>query len=166
MLFASQGFAQKQSRFVADALSKWMDNYTLAVVETMQEGKYKFKPVLDENTFGYQLINMTTNMFGISAKLIINTNPMLELKPYKDRYKNIAISKKEIIEHLRNAFDYVEENFAQMTNKTLEVDLDYWGEHSTKRKIVSLLNDHHIYQRGQLIMYLRLNDIVPPKYIG
>jgi uncharacterized damage-inducible protein DinB len=168
LLIASQGFAQKQSPFVADALSKWkgMKSYTLAVAEAMPEEKYNFKPVLEESTFGYQLIHMANNLYGISAELIRNTEPPLELMPYEDRIKNNTISKKEIIEHLRNAFDYVEATFAQMTDKTLEEELDYWGGHSTKRKIIFLLNDHQTHHRGQLIVYLRLNGIIPPKYIG
>ncbi|MCP9766593.1 DinB family protein [Lacihabitans sp. LS3-19] len=168
LIIASQGFAQKQSPFITDALSKWqgMKSYTLAVAEAMPEEKYNFKPVADENTFGFQLIHMANNMYGISSKLIRNTESPLDLKSFENRIKNNTISKKEIIEHLSNAFDYAEETFAQMTDKTLEEELDYWGGHSTKRKIVFLLNDHQTHHRGQLIVYLRLNGITPPKYIG
>ena len=163
-----QSFAQAQSPFITDALSKWqgMKSYTLAVAEAMPAEKYTYQPMPEESTFAFQLIHMANNMYGLSARLIRNTEPPLDLKVFENRVKNNTISKKEIMEHLSNAFDYAEETFAQMTDKTLEEELDFWGGHSTKRKIVFLLNDHQTHHRGQLIVYLRLNGISPPKYIG
>ena len=161
-------FAQTQSPFIKDALSKWkgMKSYTLQVAEVMPEEKYFYKLVDNENTFAFQLIHMANNMYGISSKLIRGTQAPLDLKIAENAVNNRKLSKKEIIEYISKAFDYTEETFAQMTDKTLEEELDYWGGHSTKRKIVFLLNDHQTHHRGQLIVYLRLNGIKPPKYIG
>lgn len=168
ILFSHSAFAQTTSLFINDALSKWkgMKSYTLAVAEAMPEEKYAYKPVEDENSFAYQLVHMANNMYGISSKLIRNEAAPIDLKSFETKVKENKISKKEIIEHLSNAFDYTAETFAQMTDKTLEEELDYWGGHSTKRKIVFLLNDHQTHHRGQLIVYLRLNRIKPPAYIG
>ncbi len=161
-------FAQNQSPFVADALSKWkgMKSYTMAVAEAMPEEKYSYKPVADENTFAFQLVHMANNMYFISSKLLKGTDSPIDLKVFESKVKEEKLTKKEIIKHLSDAFDYTEQTFASMTDKTLEEELDYWGGHSTKRKIVFLLNDHQTHHRGQLIVYLRLNGIKPPKYIG
>ena len=161
-------FAQNKSPFIQDALSKWkgMKSYTLEVAEKMPEVKYSYQPVSDESTFAFQLVHMANNMYSISSKLLRNTSSPVDLKSFETKVKENKISKKEIIEHLSNAFDYTSETFTLLTDKTLEEELDYWGGHSTKRKIVFLLNDHQTHHRGQLIVYLRLNGIVPPKYIG
>jgi uncharacterized damage-inducible protein DinB len=29
-----------------------------------------------------------------------------------------------------------------------------------------LMHDHHTHHRGQIIVYLRLNGLKPPKYVG
>ncbi len=161
-------FAQTQSTFIKDALSKWkgMKSYTLAVAEAMPEDKYYYKPVDEENTFAFQLVHMADNLYYISSKLIRDTESPIDLKIAEEKVNNKKLSKKEIIEYVGKAFDYAEETFAQMTDKDLEEEIDYWGGHSTKRKIVFLLNDHQTHHRGQLIVYLRLNGIKPPKYIG
>jgi uncharacterized damage-inducible protein DinB len=107
---------------------------------------------------------MANNMYFLSSKFIRNADMPVDSKAVE---KNITkMTKAEIIQYLAKAFDYTEATFAQMTDKTLEEELDYWGGHSTKRKIVFLLNDHQTHHRGQLIVYLRLNGIKPPKYIG
>jgi uncharacterized damage-inducible protein DinB len=158
--------AQNQSFFVKDALSKWkgMKEYTLAVAEAMPEEKYTYRPVKEEDSFGFQLVHMANNMYFLSSKFIRNADMPVDSKAVE---KNISkMTKAEIIQYLSKAFDYTEATFAQMTDKTLEEELDYWGGHSTKRKIVFLLNDHQTHHRGQLIVYLRLNGIKPPKYIG
>ena len=159
-------FSQTQSPFITDALSKWtgMKQYTLAVAELMPEEKYSFKPVKEEDTFGFQLIHMANNMYFLSSKFLRNTDSPVDLKAFEKKVS--SMSKAEIIDHLRKAFDYTQETFTLMTDKNLEEELDYWGGHSTRRKIVFLLNDHQTHHRGQLIVYLRLNNIKPPKYIG
>lgn len=166
LLLSLQGLAQHT--FVSDALSKWkgMKSYTIEVAEAMPEEKYSFKPVADENSFGFQLVHMAGNMYYLSAKFIRGVEPPVDLKAMYDKVNNNQLSKKEIITYLVQAFDYAETTIAQMTDKNLEEELDYWGGHSTKRKIVFLLNDHQTHHRGQLVVYLRLNDIKPPAYRG
>jgi uncharacterized damage-inducible protein DinB len=158
--------AQNQSPFVKDALSKWkgMKEYTLAVAENMPEEKYSYKPVKEEDTFAFQLIHMANNMYFLSSKFLRNTDSPVDTKAIEKKLS--TMSKAEIIQYLAKAFDYTAGTFALMNDNTLEEELDYWGGHSTKRKIVFLLNDHQTHHRGQLIVYLRLNGIKPPKYIG
>jgi uncharacterized damage-inducible protein DinB len=35
-----------------------------------------------------------------------------------------------------------------------------------KLQILNLLNDHQTHHRAQLIVYLRINGIKPPDYVG
>ena len=109
---------------------------------------------------------MAGNMYFLSAKLIRGIEPPVAINALLTKAAEGKMTKKEIIELVSNAFDYAEATIAQMTDKTLEEELDYWGGHSTKRKIVFLLNDHQTHHRGQLVVYLRLNGIKPPAYIG
>lgn len=153
--------------FIADVLSKWkgMKSYTLAVAELMPESNYAYKPVPDEFTFAEQQMHIAGNLYYISAKLIRGVEPPFSGKQLMEKIPQGA-SKKELIETLGKAFDYAGETFAQMTTKTVAEEIDYWGGHSTKRKIVLLLNDHQTHHRAQMIVYLRLNGIKPPAYIG
>mgnify|MGYP001810476157 CR=1 FL=1 len=166
-IISAAGFGQSKADFVSDALSKWkgMKSYTLAVAQAMPEEKYAYKPTADEMTFVHQLVHMAGNMYFLSAKLIRGIEPPVDINALLEK-ANQNISKKEAMDIISKAFDYTEETIAQMTDKTLEEELDYWGGHSTKRKIVFLLNDHQTHHRGQLIVYLRLNGIKPPAYIG
>lgn len=47
----------------------------------------------------------------------------------------------------------------------LEERLDYFGTDKTKRQVLLLLADHITHQRGQMLVYIRLNGLKPPRYI-
>ena len=43
--------------------------------------------------------------------------------------------------------------------------LDYFGLTRTKRQIFLLLTDHITHHRGQMLVYMRLKKLVPPRYV-
>jgi uncharacterized damage-inducible protein DinB len=43
--------------------------------------------------------------------------------------------------------------------------LDYLGIERTKRQIFLLLADHITHHRAQMLVYMRLNGLVPPRYV-
>jgi uncharacterized damage-inducible protein DinB len=164
----SVGFTNAQSSFKSDILEKWkgMKSYTLEVAAAMPEEKYNYKPTTDEPTFAYQLVHMAGNMHYLSAKLINNIEPSIDLTKMEKDAKLGILSKTEIVEIVSKAFDYVEKTIESQTESNLNETLNFWGGVASKRKILLLLNDHQTHHRGQLVVYLRLSGIVPPKYIG
>jgi uncharacterized damage-inducible protein DinB len=104
-------------------------------------------------------------MHYLSAKLINNIEPSIDLTKMEDAKLGI-LSKTEIVEIVSKAFDYVEKTIESQTESNLNETLNFWGGVASKRKILLLLNDHQTHHRGQLVVYLRLSGIVPPKYIG
>ena len=51
-------------------------------------------------------------------------------------------------------------------DKELKETLDFFAGPKSKLQILSLLQDHVTHHRGQLIVYLNLNEIEPPRYSG
>nr|WP_262481137.1 DinB family protein [Algibacter pectinivorans] len=43
--------------------------------------------------------------------------------------------------------------------------MDYFGADRTKRQILLLLADHITHHRGQMLVYMRLKGIKPPRYV-
>lgn len=160
--------ATGQNTFTSDALSKWkgMKSYTLAVAEAMPENKFNYKPVLEEKTFAEQLVHTANNIYELSSRFLRDTLSPVNMKSMEEKVKNNVLTKAEIIAYVSNAFDYGGESIGLLDAKKLEEVIKFWGGSATKRKIVLLLNDHQTHHRGQMIVYLRLNGIAPPAYIG
>ena len=142
-------------------LEKWENskNYLIEIAETMPEELYDFKPTERQMSFKEQLMHIKGNMEWLSYSYFT------EIK-YEKENLNMDMSKAETIIELEKSFD----NVIQIIEKTPDEDLtervDFFAGPKSKLQILNLMQDHVTHHRGQLIVYLNLNEVNPPKYIG
>jgi len=74
-------------------------------------------------------------------------------------------SKKEMIVTIDKTFNETIEFIKQFDTSEFNEKLDYFGLNRTKRQIFLLLADHISHHRGQMLVYMRLNGFVPPRYV-
>jgi uncharacterized damage-inducible protein DinB len=53
-----------------------------------------------------------------------------------------------------------------LTEKDLNEQVDFISGKMTRRRVLLLLTDHVTHHRGQLVVYLRMKNVEPPKYVG
>ena len=136
--------------------------YTLAVATAMPESTYGYKPAADEMTFGGQLLHMAQNITWLtSTHLTTNPNPLTEAD-----LKNSTASKAAVEEIVAKAFDYAIAAVHDFDPANLDESVKFFSGPLSKRQIMLLINDHQTHHRGQLVVYLRLNSIKPPDYVG
>jgi len=70
-----------------------------------------------------------------------------------------------MITKISETFDKTTEFISNYDPKRLEERVDYFGANRTKRQILLLLADHITHHRGQMLVYMRLNGLTPPKYV-
>jgi uncharacterized damage-inducible protein DinB len=112
------------------------------------------------------LIHSANNIYTLSSRFLRDTVSPVNMKSMEEKVRNNGLTKAEIIAYVSNAFDYGGKSIEMLDAKKLEEVINFWGGRATKRKIVLLLNDHQTHHRGQMVVYLRLNGIAPPAYIG
>ena len=128
----------------------------------MPESRYSFKPMPDEMSFGEQLIHLSQNLYWLSSTYIGKVpNPL-----HSTKEELSTLSKDSIISLIRNAYDYAIRSISDLDNKTLLKEFKFSSRNLNKYQFLNLIEDHQTHQRGQLIVYVRLNNIKPPKYIG
>ena len=74
-------------------------------------------------------------------------------------------SKEEMIATINRTFDITIEFIQNFDIAKLEERLDYFGSDRTKRQVLMLLADHITHHRAQMLVYMRLNAIKPPRYV-
>lgn len=159
--FAFIQLASAQDAFIEDFLKKWSNaaDYTIEFAEAMPADAYDFKPTEVQMTFGKQLVHIAGNMLWLSQAYLdtddIDIN--IDHPPHE---------KEALINLLKRSFSYAERAVKQLDPTTLNEVVDFPAEPLTKRQIILLLTDHVTHHRGQLVVYLRLNDIEPPRYRG
>ena len=140
-------------------LEKWENskNYLIAVAEAMPEENYDFKPTERQMSFNEQLLHIQENIEWLGTKYFDKEES--EISIVKNRKKRII-----------NSLNYSFNNLADAVKNTSEDDLteivDFFAGPKSKLQILNLLQDHVSHHRGQLIVYLNLNSIEPPKYSG
>ena len=162
--FTSPLFAQKNV-FIKEYLERFEKSkeYLILVAESMPEDKYEFKATPELMSFAENLMHIGWAMDWHSQSLMggreaRDWNTDTELKVDKK-------SKKEMIATINKTFDKTIEFISDFDINKLEERLDYFGANRTKRQILLLLSDHITHHRGQMLIYMRLNGLKPPRYV-
>ncbi|WP_046758682.1 DinB family protein [Kordia jejudonensis] len=153
-------FAKAQNTPMTAFLEKWENskNYLVEMAEAMPEEKYDYKPTERQKTFKEQLLHIKGNMDWLSTTYFA--------KDKKDVAKQTYTTKAEVIAAIKEAFDNSRDIIKQASAEELKEVVDFFAGPKTKLQILNLLQDHVTHHRGQLIVYLNLNDVKPPKYRG
>lgn len=162
--FSSPLFAQ-QNDFIRDYLERLENSrkYLILVADTLPEDKYEFKATQESKSFAENLMHIGWAMDWHSQSLLGGREPRdwrtdTELRPSNK-------SKEEMIAKIDETFDKTIKLITKFETSKLDDELDYFGLKRTKRQILLLLADHITHHRGQMLVYLRLNGFVPPKYV-
>jgi len=134
--------------------------YTLEVVEAMPEADYKFKATKEVNSFAGLAGHIAGNLFWLNSQLIMNEDNPIEKIEWE------TLSKRETLMNLMRAFDYVKSTVKKIEDKDLKDEVEFGGETVNKERIFYLMRDHMTHHRAQLVIYLRLKKITPPRYVG
>ena len=67
---------------------------------------------------------------------------------------------------LNDSFEESSEIIKNTPDEELTSVIDFFAGSKSKIQILNLLQDHVTHHRGQLIVYLNLMNIIPPKYVG
>ncbi|TDE31455.1 DinB family protein [Flavobacterium ranwuense] len=159
LLLSSSIFAQVE--VVSTFIEKWDNSkdYLIAVAQAMPEDKYDYKPTAQEMSFREQLFHIQDNMKWLS------TTHFSEEK-YVKKEAAKGLSKAQIIQEIEASFDTAK-TFVQKTKDVeLSQKVDFFAGPKSKLQILNLMQDHVTHHRAQILVYLNLNQIQPPKYIG
>jgi len=151
------------NEFAHDFYPVWQraSQYLLDVAEIMPADKYGYQPSEEVFTFGEQLMHITANLTYLNANYILGQEPENLDLDVNNR------SKEEIVNNLKTAIATVDRSFLALEPGEENEPLQLFGRiDADKKRVLMLMRDHMTHHRGQLVVYLRLNGIQPPRYVG
>ena len=155
----------QQDVFIEDYLERLENSrkYLISVAEMMPEDKYGFRATPESLSFAENLLHIGYAIDWHSQSLLGGR----ESRDWKTDtiFKVANKSKEEMIATIDNTFNETIALIKKFDTTQLNDELDYFGLNRSKRQIFSLLADHITHHRGQMIVYLRLNGLVPPRYV-
>jgi uncharacterized damage-inducible protein DinB len=164
LLLSNKGASQNNQQFINSHVEKFLNAkaYILAMADKLVEEKYDFKPVKEEMSFKEQLVHIGENIYWLSSTYLKESpNPIKGKK-----VNSIGMNKEQVMQFVSDAYEYGLNTMREMDEKALSKEFNWNGGKLNKYQFLNLVQDHQAHHVGQLIVYLRLNAIAPPKYIG
>ena len=142
-------------------LEKWEHSkaYLLEIIEVMPSEHFDYQPTEREMTFSEQLLHIKGNMDWLSTTYFSS-------EPFDKKKNDSSYTKEEIKRLVETAFDQTSQKVAATNDASLAETVEFFAGPKSRLQILYLLMDHVTHHRGQLIVYLNLKGIEPPRYIG
>jgi uncharacterized damage-inducible protein DinB len=149
-----------------DATFAWVEGQFIPAAEAMPEEKFNFAPTEGEfkgvKTYAQQVKHIAAINYFIGGK-ILGEKPPAEIGNPEQGPDNLK-TKAEILAYLKNSFSYARKAISSITakNGTTSMPAPFGGGTTTPLGLATLLAFHGMDHYGQMVVYLRMNGIVPP----
>ena len=166
LAFAASGVAQERIDPIATTIAQsftMIEASFVGLADAMPAEKYEFKPTIgefkDARTFGEQLKHVACANFAFFSEIEKKEPPAR----CATGGPSPAKTKAELVRYLRESFDYAQGVLRTMTSaNALEPAGGPYGGESTRLGLSTLAVWHASDHYGQLVVYLRMNGLVPP----
>jgi uncharacterized damage-inducible protein DinB len=166
LTFTTLGIAQERSDLMAATVAQsftMIQRSFVNLADAMPAEKYGFKPTngafMGARTFGQQVKHVACANFAFFNEIEKKEPP----PKCETGGPSPAETKAELMAYLRESFDYAQSVLRAMTPaNALEPVSGPYGGPSTRLGITTLAVWHASDHYGQLVVFLRMNGIVPP----
>jgi uncharacterized damage-inducible protein DinB len=159
---------KEERRSIQMLLDRGVSNFEhefIPACEAMPDDKYNFAPTNGEfksvRTFGEQIKHVAAVNYELAAA-ILEQKPPVDIG---DESGPASIqTKADILKYLKDSFEYVHKAIATINeNNVTGTVRSPFGEGSVSRLgLVTSVSGHGFDHYGQMVVYLRMNGIVPP----
>jgi hypothetical protein len=151
---------------LADLIKDWQSQKTMLVqlAEAMPADKFGYKPTAPQRNYGEQIMHIAIGNVEMMKLLGGAATP-----PFTMASAASVDTKEEIVKALSDAYDFgtavLNAQTPESINLLLNKDIFFFGG-STRGRVVWTLLSHAMDIYGQMVVYVRLNGIVPPASRG
>ncbi len=150
-----------------DITQKWQNAtaYTLELVDLVPDSSFSYRPTPQSMSFAQQMLHMAANMVWLSRDHLGYQNAFPhQITSRQDT--DPAIGPGQVRTILKDALQYAAEAIEAIPPADWDEPVAFFVEGLNRRRIVWLLCDHLTHHRAQIIVYLRLAGVDPPRYVG
>jgi hypothetical protein len=152
---------------VADLYLKQLDlleRDLVSLAEAMPADRYDFRPAggafADVRTFGEQVRHVATMLYMTAAIVLQQPTPYGPGK--NDNGPETVRTKADALEYLRGALAFARKAAASLDERNQFDQLKTYFGSQTRVEVAGGLTYHSYNHYGQMVVYARMNGIVPP----
>jgi len=168
LLFAGCAFAQSPAavNLLLDKQLRGVEQEIVPLIEAMPADKINFAPTAGAftgvRTFAEQAKHVAAVIYMVSAAANVEKVPV-DLGGGENGPSSVK-SKEEVVQFVKDAFAYAHKAMATLTadNLTKPVKSPFGEGQMTKGGAMFMAISHTFDHYGQMVVYARMNNIVPP----
>lgn len=172
MLLASPDLAaQDEADFTAQTewLEKWENskNYTLEALQLVPDSSLMFRPTEDQMSVQEQIQHISGNVYGLSRRFLDYEPEGFDEEALKEKLGADSLSREELTELLTDAYAFGEAAVKNLPAERWDEEVsNFFAGAKSRRVVIYLLQDHATHHRAQVLIYMRLLGLTPPRYRG
>ena len=139
----------------------WMEQQFVPAAEAMPEDKFFWAPASGEfhdvRNFAEQLIHVAEVNFALSAAILSET-------PHKGSPAEALKTRSAVLQYLKDSFANTHRAFSSITEQNAKLPIKHplFDMFTTRMGLSIVAIAHPFDHYGQIVEYLRMNNIVPP----
>ncbi len=150
---------------VFDSQVKSLESDVLPLAQAMPADKYDFAPTAGSfqgvRTFSEQIRHLATVIYMLSGA-VLGEKPPVDIGK-DDSGPSAVRTKAQLVEYLRSSLAFAHKAVATLTEKNLLDDVSPFGSEKMKRlAAASMITWHSFDHFGQMVVYARMNGVIPP----
>jgi hypothetical protein len=160
-MFSAEGVSE-----IFDGQVKSVENDVLRLAEAMPADKYNFAPTdgafKGVRTFAEQVKHIATITYMLSSAAL-GQKPPIDLGTGENGPASVS-SKAQIVEYLRGSLVFAHKAAVHLTEKNQLDDIRSPFENAPMKRLtaVSMIAYHSFDHYGQMVVYARMNGVIPP----
>lgn len=141
-------------------LESWNDigRKLIAIAEDLPEDKYDYKPHPDSRTFVQQLLHVSASMYFFT-----DTAQGKKARYGDDPKRDELKTKEQIVTFVKKCVQDGADLIKEKGDKGMANEVDAGGQMMRLTDLAYALIEHSGEHYGQLVVYYRINGIVPPE---
>ena len=162
LLVAAPATAQTNASVgVTAAKNIWRQaqGYVIAAANQMPEAKYSYRPTASVRTFG----ELVAHVAG--AQMMFCAAALGEPARAEDEFEKTKKTKAELVAALKQSADYCTKAYA-LNDAAAARKLTMFGQNMDVMTVLSLNGAHDYEHYGNMVTYMRMNNMVPPSSGG
>jgi uncharacterized damage-inducible protein DinB len=140
-----------------------IEQKSIALAKAIPEEKFDWRPAP-----GVRSIREVCLHIAYGNKLLLDISNGLKgdalFKQIKDQVERegAGLAKDQVVQAMVESFKTAREALESASAGSLSRDVDFFGNATTRRAVLAMLDTHISEHLGQLIAYARMNGVVPP----
>ncbi len=151
---------------VLDQQLTMLERELVPLAEAMPADQFGFAPTQGEfkgvRTFGQQVSHIAAVMYAVSAATLGEKNPT-DMGQNENGPASLK-AKADVVKYLKDSFTYAHKAMGSLTkdNLTGMVPSAFGGDKTPRMSMANVALWHSFNHYGQMVVYARMNGVIPP----